>query len=177
MMNRLLPPVLAALLALVLAGCEHLQTGASGTKVEAKAVVRVIYEQLPDAAVGSLPYRGVDIPRAVKRIRDRFSQIKPFLERGAIGIGSDGLLRMRDAAGLAQEERAALERLIRAENNDRLLVYRGLADQTGHGDESDWIAYIGETFAAEWIGQAPAGWWYQDAQRRWAQTPVTSGTQ
>jgi len=178
MMKRVFPSVLGALLALVMAGCEHLNlnTGASGTKVEAKAVVRVIYDQQSDAAVGSLPYRGVDIPRAVKRIRDRFSQIKPFLERGAIGIGSDGLLRMRDAAGLAQEERAALERLIRAENSDRLLVYRGLADQTGHGDESDWIAYIGETFAAEWIGQAPAGWWYQDDRRRWAQKPATSGT-
>jgi len=176
MMNRLLRPALGALLALVLVGCEHLRTGASGTEVEAKAVVRVIYGQLPDAAVDSLPYRGVDIPRAVKRIRDRFPQITPFLERGVIGIGSDGLLRVRDAAGLAQEERTALERLTRAENNDRLLLYRALSDQTGHGDESDWIAYVGATFAAEWIGQAPAGWWYQDDRRRWAQTPATSGT-
>ena len=175
-MNRLLRPVLGALLALVLAGCEHLQTGASGSKVEAKAVVRVIYDQQSDAAVGSLPYRGVDIPRALKRIRDRFSQIKPFLERGAIGIGSDGLVRMRDAAGLAQEERAALERLIRAENNDRLLIYRGVSDESGHGDESDWIAYVGETFAAEWIAQAPAGWWYQEDRQRWAQKAAGAGT-
>jgi len=178
MMKRVFPSVLGALLALVMAGCEHLNlnTGASGTKVEAATVVRAVYDQVPDAALGSLPYRGIDIPRAVKRIRDRFSQIKPFLERGVIGIASDGLVRMRDAAGLAQEERAALERLIRAENNDRLLLYRGLADETGHGDESDWISYVGETFAAEWIGQAPAGWWYQDDRRRWAQKPATSGT-
>ncbi len=176
MTDRLLRPVLGALLALVLAGCEHLQTGQSGAKVQAEAVVRVVYDQLPDAAVDSLPFASVDIPRAVKRIRDRFSQIKPFLERGVIGIGSDGLVRVRDAAGLAQEEHTALERLIRAENGDRSLLYRALSDQTGHRDESDWISYVGVTFAAEWIGQAPAGWWYQDQQRRWAQTPAASGT-
>lgn len=175
-MKRVLVPVLGALLAFVLAGCEHFQTGASGAKVEAKAIVRVIYDQQPDAAVGGQLFTGVDIPRTVKRIRNRFSQIKPFLERGIIGIGSDGLVRVRDVAGLSQEEQTALERLIRAENGDRSLLYRALSDQTGHGDESDWISYVGETFAAEWIGQAPAGWWYQDRQRRWAQTPATSGT-
>jgi len=177
MMNRVFPSVLGALLALVLAGCEHLNlnTGASGAKVEARAVVRVVYDQLPDAAVDSLPYTGVDIRRAVKRVRDRFSQINLSFERGVIGVASDGLVRVRDAAGLAQEERTALERLIRAENRDRLALYRALSDESGHPDESDWISYVGETFAAEWIGQAPAGWWYQDDRRRWAQKPATSG--
>jgi hypothetical protein len=175
MTRWLLRAAFAALLAWVLTGCEHLQTGQSGIKAGAKVFVRAVYAQVPDAEVDSLPYRGVDVPRTVKRIRDRFSQIRPFLERGVIGIASDGFLRARDAAGFVREERDALERLIRAENNDRLLLYRALSDETGHGEESDWIAYVAETFAAEWIGQAPAGWWYQDQQRRWVQTSAASG--
>jgi CheY-like chemotaxis protein len=174
MSNSLLRPVLGTLLALVLAGCEHLHTGATSAKVEAKAVVRAVYEQVPDAALKDLPYAGVDGPRTVRRIRDRFPQIRPFLERGVVGITADGLLGLRDAAGLAPEERTGIERLVRDENRDRLLLYRTVSDQTGHPDESDWMSYVSENFATEWIGQAPGGWWHQDPRRHWTQKPPAS---
>ena len=154
-----------------LAGCGP-HTAAAGTIREARAVVQVVYEQLPDAAVARLPFTAGQISPAVKRLRARLPELRPWLESGAIGVASNGLLRIRTLDGVAAEQHAALKTLLKAENRDRLTLYGAHAEDVGHGNDmfgDTWMGYEGATFAAEWIGQAPAGWWSQDDYRHWTQ--------
>lgn len=155
---------------LFLAACGP-HTAAEGTIREAKAVVQVIYGQLSDESVNRLPFTAGQISPAVKRLRARLPELRPWLDAGAIGVAANGLLRIRTFEGVAAAEQAALKRLVRAENRDRLILYGAHAEDVGHGSDmfgDNWMAYEGATFSAEWVGQAPAGWWVQDDSRRWS---------
>ena len=58
--------------------------------------------------------------RAIKdSIKARSEAIKPFMDRGNIGIAADGLLAIRNTDGLNLKERAEVKQLVDAENRDR----------------------------------------------------------
>ena len=99
------------------------------------------------------------------RMQQRFaSSLAPYFASGAIGFSADGLVAMRDAAAVPLPERAALNAAIADENRDRQAVYREIAVANGH---ADWEPQIRRTFAKQWIQQAKAGWYYQDASGAW----------
>lgn len=154
--------------ALLLAACSgtQVQSGATGTKIEAKQVVALVYAQAPDAEIDKLLYSGGDLTRAIKRLRDRFPQLKPWLEDGAIGNTASGFVALRDPA-----RREQLRELIRIENRDRTFLYREASDVVGHGDQDleSWLPYASFTFGSEWIGQGPSGWWWQNEHGQWRQ--------
>lgn len=162
-MIRWLAPVL---LAAVLAGCETeggllITYGAQGTQIQAERLVAKIYGH----PAKPLPYGSADIDQAFRRMQGRWSKLRVALDEGALGLTEDGLLALRTSGAPA----LALSPLLRAENRDRQLLYRAQGIVVGHGDaaELSWLAYTEDTFAKEWLKQAPAQWWVLDAAQTW----------
>lgn len=104
--------------------------------------------------------------RALKdSIKQRSNAIKPYMDRGNIGIGQDGLLRIRTTDGLNLKERAEAQQLVEAENRDREALYAEIAKANNIPKEN--IPKIKSIFAKTWIEQAQPGWWIQDSQGNW----------
>jgi uncharacterized protein YdbL (DUF1318 family) len=104
--------------------------------------------------------------RALKEsIKTRSDAIKPFMDRGNIGIGRDGLLAIRTTDGLNLKERAETKQLIDAENRDREALYAEIAKANNISKDS--IPKIKTIFAKSWIEQARPGWWIEDIQGNW----------
>ena len=151
--------------ALVLSACGNtqVQSAATGTKIEAKQVVALVYAQAPDAEINKLPYSGGDLTRAIKRMRDRYPQLKPWLDQGFIGNTASGFIALRDTA-----RRDQVRELMSIENRDRSLLYRETSEAVGYDDEHpDWLPYVYFSFGTEWIGQGPAGWGWMNERRQW----------
>ena len=103
--------------------------------------------------------------RAIKAdMTARFDQLVPFLNSGQAGITSDGLLEIRTAEGLGMKERAELTRLIKAENQDRLRLYKEIATANNFPDKVDEIQAI---FASSWRDKAHKGWYVQGDKGDW----------
>ena len=104
--------------------------------------------------------------RALKdSIKQRSDQIKPYMDRGNVGIGQDGLLAIRNTDGLNLKERADVKQLIDAENRDREALYAEIAK--ANNIPNDNIPKIKSIFARSWIEQARPGWLIQDSQGNW----------
>ena len=104
--------------------------------------------------------------RALKdSIRERSNAIKPFMDRGNIGLAQDGLLTVHNADGLNLKERAETKQLVDAENRDRENLYAEIAKANNISKDS--IPKIKTIFARSWLDQARPGWWIQDAQGNW----------
>jgi uncharacterized protein YdbL (DUF1318 family) len=104
--------------------------------------------------------------RALKdSIRERSNAIKPFMDRGNIGLAQDGLLTIHSADGLNLKERAETKQLVDAENRDRENLYSEIAKANNISKDS--IPRVKTIFAKSWLDQARPGWWIQDAQGNW----------
>lgn len=104
--------------------------------------------------------------RALKdSIKNRSESIKPFMDRGNVGITRDGLLTIRTTDGLNLKERAEIQQLVEAENRDREALYLEIAKANNISRES--IPKIKSIFAKSWIEQARSGWLIQDANGAW----------
>ena len=101
--------------------------------------------------------------RMAQRQRD---SLNAYFDAGATGFGSNGLVVIRDRAAVPLSDRRNLESLVADENRDRSAVYREIAVANGH---PEWESDIQQTFAKEWISNARAGWYYQDASGAWKQ--------
>ena len=104
--------------------------------------------------------------RAIKdSIKARSEAIKPFMDRGNIGIAADGLLAIRSIDGLNLKERAETKQLVDAENRDRENLYVEIAK--ANNIPADDVPKIKSIFARSWLDQARPGWWIQDGERNW----------
>lgn len=104
--------------------------------------------------------------RALKdSIKTRSESIKPYMDKGNVGINKDGFLVVRTTEGLSLKERAQVQRLVEAENSDREALYGEIARANNFPREK--MADIRKIFAKSWIEQARAGWWIEDLQGKW----------
>lgn len=104
--------------------------------------------------------------RAIKdSIKARSEAIKPFMDRGNIGLAADGLLAIRSTDGLNLKERAETKQLVDAENRDRENLYVEIAK--ANNIPADNVPKIKGIFARSWLDQARPGWWIQDGQGNW----------
>lgn len=104
--------------------------------------------------------------RALKdSIKKRSGAIRPYMDRGNIGIGQDGLLVVRNTDGLDLKARAEINQLVDAENRDRETLYGEIAKANGIPTSN--VPKIKSIFAKSWIDQAQSGWWIQDGQGNW----------
>ena len=104
--------------------------------------------------------------RALKdSIKRRSGAIRPYMDRGNIGIAQDGLLAIRSTDGIDLKARAEVKQLVDAENRDREALYIEIAK--ANGISMNQVPKIKSIFAKSWIDQAQSGWWIQDGQGNW----------
>ena len=118
------------------------------------------YAQEPDINVSNPAIRALK-----DSIRNRSDAIKPYMDRGNVGINQDGLLAVRSTDGLSLKERAEVQQLVEAENRDRESLYLEIAKANNFS--ADAVPKIKRIFAKSWIDQAKPGWWIQDPQGAW----------
>lgn len=125
------------------------------------AFAREAFAQEADINVSNPAIRGLK-----DSIRARSESIKPFMDKGNIGLNRDGLLVVRTTEGLNLKERAEAQQLVDAENRDREALYAEIAKANNFPKER--VGDIKRIFAKSWIDQARSGWWIQDAQGNWS---------
>ncbi|PKM11921.1 MAG: DUF1318 domain-containing protein [Gammaproteobacteria bacterium HGW-Gammaproteobacteria-3] len=118
------------------------------------------------AQQANLSIDSAEIRKLTAQMQSRFPALKPFYDSGAVGIGADGLLVMKDAGKVALKDRNQATQLVAAENANRNQLYQAIANANGH---PEWAAQIKATFAARWVGNAQGGWWYQSSNGSWKQ--------
>jgi uncharacterized protein YdbL (DUF1318 family) len=118
-------------------------------------LISVAHAQEPDINVSNPAIRALK-----DSIKQRSEAIKPYMDRGNVGIAQDGLLAVRNTDGLSLKERADITQLVQAENRDRESLYAEIAKANNIAKES--IPKIKTIFAKSWIDQARPGWWIQD---------------
>ena len=98
--------------------------------------------------------------RALKdAMKGRAAELRPYLGKGHVGVDGDGMLVVRDAAGLPLGDQAKVRRLVEAENRDRKALYAEIAEANGY--PRDRVADIQKIFAETWIDKAESGWFVQ----------------
>jgi uncharacterized protein YdbL (DUF1318 family) len=123
------------------------------------SLISVAHAQEPDINVSNPAIRALK-----DAIKQRSEAIKPYMDRGNVGIAQDGLLAIRNTDALSLKERAEIKQLVDAENRDRESLYAEIAKANNIAKES--IPKIKSIFAKSWIDQARPGWWIQD-QGNW----------
>ena len=112
------------------------------------------------AAEADLSIDSAEIRQLRASMEARFAALRPLYVSGFIGIQADGLLTVRNPAGIPLKDRNQVSKLVAAENADRQRLYQAIANANGH---PDWVTQIKSTFASRWIGNAQSGWWYQSS--------------
>jgi uncharacterized protein YdbL (DUF1318 family) len=100
-------------------------------------------------------------------IQNRAESIRPYMDTGNVGISSEGLLIVRTMDGLNLKDKAAVKRLVDAENSDRTSLYEEIARANNFPPER--VADIKKIFAGSWARNARAGWWIQEDSGSWRQ--------
>lgn len=122
--------------------------------------IGVAHAQEADINVSNPAIRG--LKDSIKR---RSEAIKPYMDRGNVGIAQDGLLAIRGSDGLSLKERAEIKQLVDAENRDREALYAEIAKANNIPQEN--VPRIKSIFAKSWVDQARPGWSIQDRQGNW----------
>lgn len=97
-------------------------------------------------------------------MKARAGTLFPYLDGGQVGVGHDGLLKLRSTEGLDLRSRGEATRLVEAENSDRRRLYTEIARANGFPDQAGEVQAI---FAESWRTQAAPGWLLEDANGGW----------
>lgn len=117
------------------------------------------------AAQANLEINTPAIAALQRSMQERHSQLSPLYASGAVGLTRDGNVALRDANAVPLAQRAQVNGLVAAENQDRASLYREIAQAN---KRPEWESEIRSTFAQRWIERAQAGWYYQNASGAWA---------
>lgn len=98
----------------------------------------------------------------------RSSRLIRFYEAGEIGLGSDGLIYLRDGVKFKLVKQQIAEKLIDAENAERKTLVFAIADGNGQRDAQP---KVWEMMRARWQQQWKSGWWLRDADGKWTKKP------
>lgn len=109
-------------------------------------------------AQGNLEIDTPAITALKNTMQQRHAQLAPLYAAGAVGVGADGGIAVRDASSVPLAQRAQVNSLVAAENADRSALYREIARANDH---PEWEADVRRTFAQRWVERAQAGWWVQ----------------
>jgi hypothetical protein len=128
---------------------------------------------LPASAVPTPEQVNLDIgtpPVMVAKhtLAQRFSRLVRFYDAGIIGLGKDGMVKMRDGSKLTLTQRQIAEKLIDQENPERNSLIFAIAEAHG-GKEAQPATRIAQV--KRWKEQFHSGWWVEDDQGNWAKKP------
>ena len=97
--------------------------------------------------------------RAVKdSIKNRSTALIEFLNTGNVGLSHDGLLKVRSTNGLSLKQKGQVNKLVKAENQDRIRLYKEIAIANDFPDRAGEVQNI---FADSWCKQAQRGWYLE----------------
>lgn len=116
------------------------------------------------AAQANLEINTPGIAAIQSSMQQRHNELAPLYASGAVGLTRDGNVAVRDAAAVPLAQRANVNNLVAAENQDRAALYREIARAN---NRPEWESDIRNTFAQRWIDRAQAGWYYQNAAGAW----------
>ena len=116
------------------------------------------------AAQANLEINTPAITAVQRSMQERHAQLQPLYVSGAIGLTRDGSIALRDANAVPLPQRAQVNTLVAAENQDRAALYKEIARANGR---PEWEGDIRTTFAQRWSEKAQAGWYYQNASGAW----------
>ena len=97
-------------------------------------------------------------------MQKRHAELAPLYTSGAVGLTRDGNVALRDPAAVPLAQRAAVNTLVAAENQDRSALYREIARAN---NRPEWEGEIRSTFGQRWIDRAQPGWFTQNAAGAW----------
>lgn len=116
------------------------------------------------AAQANLEINTPAVAALQRSMQERHTQLLPAYAGGAVGLTRDGNIALRDANAVPLAQRAQVNALIAAENQDRAALYREIARANSR---PEWENDIRATFAQRWIDKAQPGWYYQNASGAW----------
>ena len=97
-------------------------------------------------------------------MKDSFPQIKPFYDKGVVGENNMGLVGIK-SADLSLKDKADVNRLVDAENKNRMALYTEIMKANKLGGDS--LPKIQKLFANSWRDKSQPGWWIQNEQGGW----------
>lgn len=103
--------------------------------------------------------------RAIRAsLKERSAKLFPYLDAGNVGVGRDGLLKVRTTEGLDLKGRAEVNQLVSAENTERQRLYKEIARANGFPEKTDEVQQI---FADTWRDKADKGWFIEQPGGGW----------
>lgn len=99
-------------------------------------------------------------------IKERAGALIGYLDSGAIGLSHNGLIKVRSSQGLNLKQKGQINKLVKAENNDRKRLYQEIAVANKFPDKDGEVQSI---FAESWRKQAKKGWFLEQADGSWRQ--------
>jgi len=99
----------------------------------------------------------------------RTSRLVRFYDAGVMGLGNDGMIKIRDYSKLGNVTlRQIAEKLIDQENPDRMSLIYAIAEAHG-GKEA--VPVVRDLQVRHWKQQWKSGWWIEDEKGNWSQKP------
>jgi uncharacterized protein len=92
-------------------------------------------------------------------LANRFPQLRPWYDAGAIGMNEQGNVEVRDRNLIPLKDRNSVLQLVNAQNSDWNALYAEIARINEH---PEWENSIRRTFASRWVAKADSGWWYKE---------------
>jgi uncharacterized protein YdbL (DUF1318 family) len=92
-------------------------------------------------------------------LANRFRELRPYFDAGAIGHTDSGLVDFRDRSLVPLKDRNRVVQLVAAQNNDWNALFAEIARLNGH---PEWQDSIRRTFAERWVAKADPGWYYRE---------------
>jgi uncharacterized protein YdbL (DUF1318 family) len=112
---------------------------------------RAAYAQEVDINVSTAAIRTLK-----EGMKTRAAQLKPYLDKGHVGINQDGMLVVRNLDGVPLKDQATVRRLVEAENRDRESLYQEITKANNFGAER--LDDVRKIFAETWVQKAERGW-------------------
>lgn len=104
-------------------------------------------------------------------MKQRESRLVKFYEPGVIGLAGNGDIAISDASRLGKiATRQIVEKLIDAENSDRMAYIAALAKANKRTDDAG-VAEIRAGMRKRWAAEMKSGWMLQDDKGNWAAKP------
>lgn len=101
-------------------------------------------------------------------LTQRTSRLIRFLDAGIMGLGNDGMIKLRDDSRLTLPQRQIAGKLIDGENPDRNSLIYAIAEAHG-GQQYEPVARKAQV--QRWKERFHSGWWIEDEQGNWSKKP------
>ncbi len=116
-------------------------------------------------AASELTVSNATIRQLKDRMKKRFPSLAPYMSRGLVGEGLNGLLTIKSMSGLGLKEKANLKKLVDAENKDRMALYHAVAQALNI--PASQISRVQAIFAKQWQSTAPKGTFIEKQPGKW----------